>query len=612
MGAGKEEGRSIGADLTRISRALLSASPEDGRQILRSISWKAMNTPVIWHAAPIRRNPGTPSEVVSSPGSAPADSARAAVRLRDRARAYWATPAGKAIVACTLLALAIRLFTLTRPGFLTGVTEYDDGVYLGTGIRLLQGALPYRDYAYIQPPGIILITLPAALVAKLTTSTAGLAIARIMTALASTACVPLLGNLVRYRGALVATVTCGLLAIYPSDITSAHTLLLEPWMNLLVLLGANAAFRRGHLARPRRLLWAGVAIGAAGAVKYWAAAPALVLLLLCLFIASERARRIRAYLAGLVAGFVIPVLPFAAAAPMTFLRSTLQYQASRQGSYVPLSLRLANLTGLIDVLDRDTARLDLLVGSRSMFASESTAITPSANPGLLPFAVAAIIVAVIAIAYAWNPRRPSQLEWFALVTMCITALGMLIYSAFFYHYPDWAAPWAAIVVGCAAGLLADSHQFQRGIVYGAAAVIALIALFQVYEIGGTSAGTATEIAQYIPAGACVVTDEVSLTISADRFTSTKPGCPDMIDSLATTLALTDGISDQGGAINMPKAVAAWQQILGKADYVWVSTNSDKRIPWTQHPASSLWIWFTGHFTAVTGHTNLGQLFKRDT
>ena len=72
----------------------------------------------------------------------------------------------------------------------------------------------------------------------------------------------------------VTLVTCGLLAIYPDDIATAHTLILEPWLNLFCLLGVCIAFRRGRLASSRRLLWAGVAIGFAGTVKYWAALPA--------------------------------------------------------------------------------------------------------------------------------------------------------------------------------------------------------------------------------------------------------------------------------------------------------------------------------------------------
>jgi hypothetical protein len=526
-------------------------------------------------------------------------------------RAYWLTPAGKVLVLGTLLALVIRLFTLTRPGFLTSVNEYDDGVYLGAAIRLLQGSMPYHDYAFVQPPGIILIAVPSALVANITTSAAGLAVARVLTVLASTACIPLAGNLVRYRGALVTAVTCGALAIYPDDITTAHTLLLEPWMNLLCLIGASAAFRRGHLARPRRLLWAGVAIGAAGTVKYWAAAPAAVLLVFCLLITPERAQRIRAYLVGLVAGFVIPVLPFVIGAPMTFIRSTILYQATRAGTYVPVSLRLAHLTGLIDFLSR-YGGLSLTAGSRSMFASGSTANTSSSSAGWLPFVVAALLIGIVAVAYAWNPRRPSPLDWFALITACIASFAVLLYSAFFYHYPSWAAPWIAIVVGCAAGLLAGSRRFQRSLVYGAGAVIAVVAIFEIYEIGGLRVGTTAPVSQYITPGACVVTDEVSLTISSDRFTSAKPGCPDVVDSLATTLVLSGGTSIQGGAMNMPKVVAAWQSILSHADYVWVSTNSDRRIPWEQKPvASPLWLWFTDHFTPVTVKSNLGQLFKRE-
>jgi hypothetical protein len=560
-------------------------------------------------------NPGTPSEIVSSPASPDARATgtpRATDALRSRLRAYWATPAGKAIAAATLLALVIRLFTLTRPGFLTSVNEYDDGVYLGASIRLLQGVLPYKDYAFVQPPGIILVGIPAALIAHLTTSAAGMAMARVATALVSTACVPLAGNLVRYRGALVTAVTCGVLAIYPADITTAHTFLLEPWMNLLCLLGANAAFRRGHLTRPGRMAWAGVALGTAGTIKYWAAAPAAVLLAFCLLSGTERGRRTVAYAGGLAAGFVIPVLPFVIGAPVTFLRSTILYQATRTGTTVPVSMKLAHLTGLIDFLSRKTGGLSLLSGASSLFASDSTANTPHSNAGWLPYAFAAVIIAVIAVAYAWKPKRPSPLEWFALITACLSSLALLFYSAFFYHYPAWAGPWIAITVGCAAGVLAGNHRYQRGLVYTAGGIIAAIALFQMYEIGGASVGTTTPISAHIPPGACVVADEVSMTISSDRFTAASPGCPDVIDSLATTLVLSHGVSIQGGALNMPTVVKGWKSILNRAQYVWVSNNSDRRIPWGQkRHVTPLWAWFTEHFTPVTAYDHsLGQLWER--
>src|SRR5215467_3093238 len=253
-------------------------------------------------------------DVVSAPNRSDGDEASpqgSGIRARlesssfgaTRLRAYWLTAPGKVILLATALAVVIRLFTLTRPGYLTGITEYDDGVYLGGALRMTEGAMPYKDFAFVQPPGILLLMTPVALIAKLTTTVKALALARVLTALASAACVPLAGNLVRYRGTVVTLVTCGVLAIYPDDITAAHTLMLEPWMNLFCLIAINAAFRRGHLASPGRLVWAGLALGFAGAIKFWAIAPAAALLVLCLVVKQDRGQRLRAYVPALAAGF---------------------------------------------------------------------------------------------------------------------------------------------------------------------------------------------------------------------------------------------------------------------------------------------------------------------
>ena len=79
-----------------------------------------------------------------------------------RLRAYWLTPPGIVMLVATVLAVGIRLFTLTRPGYLRGITEYDDGVYLGGALRLIEGQLPYKDFAMVQPPGSSSAGCPAA------------------------------------------------------------------------------------------------------------------------------------------------------------------------------------------------------------------------------------------------------------------------------------------------------------------------------------------------------------------------------------------------------------------------------------------------------------------
>jgi alpha-1,2-mannosyltransferase len=533
-----------------------------------------------------------------------------------RLRAYWLAPPGLAMLAATLLALAIRLYTLTRPGYLTGVTEYDDGVYLGGAIRLLQGALPYHDFAFVQPPGILLLMAPVAVLGKIGATTHAMAAARLLTAAASTACVPLAGSLVRYRGVLVTLVTCGLLAIYPDDVATAHTLILEPWLNLFCLLGVCIAFHRGRLTSSRqRLLWAGVAIGFAGAVKYWAALPAVLLLAVCLLTGNGwpgRVRRAGAYTLGVIAGFVVPVLPFFAFAPAAFVRSTLFDQATRAGSYVPVSLRLAHLTGLIDVLNGG-GHFTLTAGVHSLFTGSSAAATSNASVGWLPYVVALLGAGVLAIGYLWEPGRPSPLEWYVLATAIATVAAVLGYSAFFYHYPAFAAPWLALSAGCAAGALASGFaaqpQLRRAIIGCCGVVVLAVAAFQVSELSGLRATSVYPDRALIPAGSCVVSDEISLAIAANRLTAARPGCPDVLDGLAQTLVLSNGVSVQGGAADHPDVVTAWQYILSRADYVWLSPNNARRIPWT--PALTLWFATNFQPLQVSGQApGLGQVYER--
>jgi hypothetical protein len=529
--------------------------------------------------------------------------------IRGRLRAYWLSDPGKVMLLATAFAIVLRLFTLTRPGYLTGITEYDDGVYLGAALRMTEGVMPYKDFAFVQPPGILLLMAPVALIAKITTTVKALALARVLTALASAACVPLAGNLVRYRGTVVTLVTCGVLAVYPDDIATAHTLMLEPWMNLLCLLAVNAAFRRGRLASPRRLAWAGLVLGFAAAVKFWAAAPAAVLLALCLLDREKRVPRVRAYLPALAAGFIVTVAPFLLSAPTAFIHSTITDQAVRAGSTVPLGARLANLTGMIDILS-NMGRISLNAGTHSMYsAGTSPDLLESSSAGWLPVMATVVLVAVIVICYVLQGRLLSQLEWLAAATAVIAVAAILGYSAFFYHYADFPAPWLALTLGGAAGLLAGRPAWRTLVIDAIAVVLILVAALQIRETFPMRQSTAQALAHLIRPGSCVITDEVSLTIAADRFADTPPGCPVIIDSLAATLVLSNGVSPQGGVNQMPLVVDAWKSWLGKADYVWLSPGhgSKRRIPWT--PALS--DWFNATFAKLGGYNpGTGQLYVR--
>jgi hypothetical protein len=98
----------------------------------------------------------------------------------------------------------------------------------------------------------------------------------------------------------------------------------------------------------------------------------------------------------------------------------------------------------------------------------------------------------------------------------------------------------------------------------------------------------------IPPGACVLTDQVSVTLIANRFESTDPRCPQMVDSLGTTLALSHGLKPRTGAAKVPAVNAWWKQAFSNAQYL-VFTRSDvRRIAWSRE----LKAYLASHFTRI--------------
>jgi hypothetical protein len=531
----------------------------------------------------------------------------------ERLRAYWLSPAGLVIATATVLALGLRCFIFTQSSFLTtGSIEYDDGVYLGAAIRLLQGIVPYKDYVFIQPPGILVVALPFAAIAKLASAKLAMASARLATACAGAACVALAGNLVRHRGALVTAVTGGLLAVYPADVMTARTLLLEPWMNLCCLLAATAAFRAGRLASPRRLALAGVALGFAGTIKFWAAIPAAVLLAVILVADGQRWARARWYVLAVAGGFGVPVAAFAGSVPLGFLRDTLAYQATRAGASTSLALRLDHLTGLVTLLD--SRGFGAAPGSYTLFQADATAsMEPTTVPLAVPLVVGLVLAALIVFPYARMSRDRSHLEWFALATAVAASAAIMSYSAFFYHYPAFPAPWLAIAGGAAAGALAQAltrtERTRRALTAAVTVVVLAVAALEVIQVNGVYVQGNPYVADTIPAGACVVSDQVSVTIAADRFIAASPGCPDVVDSLAQTLALSHGVSPAGGAGSKPQVVTAWEAIFSKAQFVWLTGGYQSRIPWT--PQLNAWFLANFHLARVFPHYTDSRLYAKD-
>src|ERR1022692_166546 len=535
---------------------------------------------------------GVSDTPVRSAAGPPRDDATAERGLR---RLVPRTPAGIVIAAATLLGLALRGYQLARSGHLLGVTEYDDGADFGSALRLVNGAVPYRDFVIVQPPGIMLLMLPAALLSKLTGTAGAMAAARILTAAAGGAGVLLGGLLVRHRGLLAVIVTCGILAVYPGSVQSAHTVLLEPWLVLACLAGAVAVFDGDQLAGGRRLAWGGAALGFAGAIKVWAIIPVAVILVLSL----PRPRQAARFAAGVAAGFLVPVLPFAVAAPRALYDGVIVAQLARSGTPVPFWFRIQQMTGLI-----------------------------AGHPTDVILAVAAVIAVALVIglsAGAWlvTQRLPPALDWFAVVSAALVVAAFLLPDDFYYHYPGFLAPFLALSLALpAARLLAgdtgpgaalarrpggrrlDRVRWSAPVLAGLVLVVLPFSVPRA-EDAPTPTYRVTAVQRVIPPGACVLTDQASLLIAANRFTSDVPGCSLMVDGTGTDFVLGHG-KNGFSAGRVPAVAAVWRQGFRGAQYVLLTPVNGRRIAWT--PA--LRSYFTRNFVLVRGSWPPLSLYAR--
>jgi hypothetical protein len=403
------------------------------------------------------------------------------------------------IAACAGLALALRAYQLSRPGYLLGVTEYDDGALFGDTLQFVSGVIPYRDFQMVQPPGSMLIMAPAALLAKVIGTAPGLAVARLLTVGADTANVVLLGLLVRHRGALTAGIACGLYAVCPDALVASHTFMLEPWLNLCCLLAALALFdgdrlvgtgtravpdtargartadtarvartadtarvartadqvpgarlpgtaRTPRLSDTARLAWAGVAFGFGASVKIWALAPLAVaglLLLIAAWPVSPTRRPVSTL--GLVAARLRPAATLAGGAAVGLGAPLVPFAVM-----APVGLARGVLIGQLarnsgghrDPLARlaDMGGLRLLPGSPS--------------GGTLLAVLALVLIACYVWAHVAAGRHPAWLDAYA-AGAAIMVMVMFLWPRLYYsHYGAFAGPFLALAVALPIGLLA--------------------------------------------------------------------------------------------------------------------------------------------------------------
>ena len=390
------------------------------------------------------------------------------------------------------LAAAVTAYQLSRPGFLFGITP-DISAWLGGSIRLAHGAIPYRDFDLVQPPGFTLLASPFAFLSEWIGSRNALAVLRLCTPLLAAASVVLIGKVIRHRGPAALIVACGVMAFFPGEVYALHSGLLESVVDFFCLAGLALVFDGDSFAASRRrVLLGGVAFGIAGLVKAPAIVPVVVVAALCL---PEARRRLLPFLTGVVAGFGIPTLPFFLIAPGSLIRDIASPLSS-----IPEALRVPI-----------PARLDQLTGAAAFGGGAGLAIGATI-----------VISLVVVAAFTLTRRRPSPLEWFAIAATALMALSQLGPAYYFPNYAAFMAPFLGLLLAISVARLVG-ERLPRVALGIASAGIGVLLFSQVVAVhNGNAHDIATLVDAVVPAGACTLSDAPSKLVTTNRFEANAP------------------------------------------------------------------------------------------
>lgn len=181
------------------------------------------------------------------------------------------------------LALAARATIVAAGGGLRGMGNYDDGVYFSASVALLHGRLPYRDFLFLQPPGVLVALAPFAAVAPLVGDANAFVAARLGFLVLGSLNAVLVAVVLRRFGATAALAGGVFYALFLAAAHTERSTLLEPvgtfgtLVALAVLLRPDAEDRPPTRRGRSLLVVAGLALGLGVMTKIFFAVAALII-----------------------------------------------------------------------------------------------------------------------------------------------------------------------------------------------------------------------------------------------------------------------------------------------------------------------------------------------
>ncbi|WP_400997991.1 ArnT family glycosyltransferase [Agromyces sp. GXQ0307] len=420
-----------------------------------------------------------------------------------------------AIMAVGIAALVIRVAGFLAPGALLWTRENDDGVMFAGAISMLHGLLPYADFGYVHPPGSLLLLVPFAAWGEATTESVGLAGARLLTAGVGALNTVLIGILLRRHGVLAILVGAGLYATWGMAVATERTYLLEPYLNLGLLI-ALIVVLRGRRSAP---IVAGIALGVALMVKYWAVID-VVLVGWMIWSRLGRGAVLRYLAAGGITVAAIG-LPFLLTDPSAMWQLTVSAQLGRAGNDVDLA-----------------ERADYLSPYFAFPAIRDVVPTAASAAGVVAALVIAAFPLVGALARRARPRAWPPEAWWAIAALA-HAVVLAASGVSYYHYAVWLMAPLALCLGATVGSIRRTPA-RRIVAGGALAVITLMAVGDVVVIGPRPAASVVE--DWAADLECVAGMPSRLVVADHVGANLDAGCTMDVDPMSLALVMPDARS----------------------------------------------------------------------
>lgn len=488
-----------------------------------------------------------------------------------------------------LAAVTICALQLSTRAHWTGVDGYDDGVYVTSAIELVHGLVPYRDYTFVQPPGLTLVLAPIAALFRWfgLGSQDVLAAARVLTALVTGANCFLVAVLLRHRGRVAALVGGGVLCCFPAAFVADSSAYLEPYLDLFCLVAVVLLFRQGSLSTRSRPYLAGVAFALGADFKLWALLPAG---LAFLWLWRTGVRRSLSLALGVLTGIVVVMGPFFVSSPRAYVHDVVSSQANR-----------------LSALGSDIGhRLALVTGYWPLHLGW---------PWLVVTVALLAALAVRVVQRTTELRHVSELAAFSAVLLVAVTVVLLVANPFYTHYSYFLAPWLSILAGLAivrALPVAPASRVRRAVAVTVVAALALgtvtaVRSFQAFETTGQNEEqtAAARLLLQLHVHACVLSDEISFAVTANRLAKPSKQCPIVLDSYGVQLAEQAETAGDHEARQRQILAQSWKNWLEHARFVLLSSSFHHRLPWTV----SLQRWFHQHFWEY-GKDKIARLYKR--